>query len=47
MNYYVWTIQIHEGNPVEWILPYKEKLVGYIQNELGWSHVKDINIVKI
>jgi superfamily II DNA or RNA helicase len=46
-HYRVWTIQLHEGNPVDWLLPHKEKLLNYINDELGWTHVEDINITTV
>lgn len=43
--YHSWIISLHEGNPVNWLIPHKKEILRYIQNELGWVHVQDITIV--
>ena len=42
-----WIIQLHGGNPINWLLPHKEDIVWYIKYELGWSHVEGIELVTI
>ena len=45
--YYNWVIQLHEGNPISWLLPYNKDIVRYIQYDLGWEHVQGVEIVTI
>lgn len=42
--YYRWRIIIYYGNPLEWIIPYKQNIIEFIRNELGFKHVYDIEI---
>ncbi len=46
-HYHVWTVYLHEGNPIDWLLPHKTDLLRYIQEELLWSNVQDIKIETI
>lgn len=46
-NYSNWIIQIHEGNPISWLIPHKKELLEYIHNELGWTNVQDLEIVTV
>ena len=47
--YSKWLIQLHEGNPINWLQlqAYRKDLLKYIQDELGWRHVYDIEIATI
>ena len=46
-NYTNWVIEIHRDNRVELLKDYEFELLRYIRDELGYSHVKDISIVKV
>lgn len=44
-HYYEWQIHLNEGNPIEWILPYKKSIIDFIKKELCLDYVKDIQFV--
>jgi len=42
-----WEIHLYAGNNPKWLLKHKEELLKFIQNELGFIHVKDIRVTTL
>ena len=43
-HYYKWKIELYAGNNPEWLKNQRKKLITFIHDELGWTHVKDLII---
>lgn len=43
--YSTWEIELYQGNNPNWLVENKAKLLDYIQNDLGCSHVRNLNII--
>ena len=43
-DYYVWKVELYQGNKVEWLLAEKERVIDYL-HECGFNQVTDIEIV--
>lgn len=46
-HYSTWELELYQGNNLELLRNDKSNLLKYIQENLGCSHVKDINIVSV
>lgn len=43
-HYSTWEISLYAGNNPEWLLQHKTELLNFIQNQLGYEHVQNINV---
>lgn len=43
-HYLIWEICLYAGNNPEWLLHHKAELLHFVQNQLEYSHVQDINV---
>ena len=43
-HYYMWTIQLHEGNDPNWLSSCKDDLIAGIHQKLGCAYLRDIQI---
>ncbi|MFJ7729671.1 DEAD/DEAH box helicase family protein [Neobacillus sp. NPDC097160] len=43
-NYSVWEVELYPENSVAWLEQHKEDLLSYIQNDLGYKHVVEVEI---
>jgi len=46
-HYSTWEIMLYQGNDPELLMVHKSELMKYIQNDLGCSHVKHVNITSV
>ena len=46
-HYSTWEIMLYQGNDPELLIVHKSELMKYIQNDLGCSHVKNVNITSV
>lgn len=45
--YYVWRIELYQGNNPAWLIEHKKELILYLHDEFGLDHINDIEIVGI
>ncbi len=45
--YYVWRVELYQGNNPAWLIEHKKELISYLRNEFGLDYIKDIDIVGI
>jgi hypothetical protein len=46
-NYFVWRLELYQGNNPDWLSEHKSKLIDYMHNEFGLDYIEDIEIVGI